>query len=195
MSGRRRPRPLRRTHRLPRAGDLQHTQIIEAVADDLQADQLRELERQRAWARQATRALNDYRADEVEDEEEPSARPGAVPGAVASGAVRPLRAIPGGAAESEVVEREDMDDDLDDEESAEGAAGSEDGASSDDDDDEALADVVRMRAGTETERDEGPVLRVRGGESILPTLRGSAWPKVTACWSNPRLARARPQCD
>ena len=157
-----------------RPGDIADRGPIErgpAPFPEPRARELRELERQRAWARQATRALNDYRADEVEDEEEPSARPGAVPGAVASGAVRPLRAIPGGAAESEVVEREDMDDDLDDEESAEGAAGSEDGASSDDDDDEALADVVRMRAGTETERDEGPVLRVRGGESILPTLR------------------------
>ncbi len=32
------------------------------------ARELRELERQRAWSQQATRALNDYRAEEVDDE-------------------------------------------------------------------------------------------------------------------------------
>jgi stage III sporulation protein SpoIIIAA len=156
-----------------RAGDIADRGPIErapAPFPEPRARELRELERQRAWARQATRALNDYRADEVEDEEEPGARANAVPGVVAGVAGQPLRALPGRASKSDEVEREDLDDDLDeDEEAAENAVGSEDDALSEDD--EALADVVRMRAGNETDGDSGPVLRVRGGESILPTLR------------------------
>jgi hypothetical protein len=147
-----------------RPGDIADRGPIErgpAPFPEPRARELRELERQRAWARQATRALNDYRADAVEDDEEPAGRPGAV---------QPLRALPEHHSETDEVEREDLDDELDEDEEAAGhAPGAEDDALSEDD--EALADVVRMRAGTETEGDLGPVLRVRGGESILPTLR------------------------
>ena len=115
-----------------------------APVPEPRARELRELERQRSWARQATRALNDYRADEIEDEEPgvaQAARP-AVPPAPAAAPV-----------EADEIEREDLDD-----------------ASSEDD--EALADVVRMRAGADAEADDGsPVLRVREAETILPTLR------------------------
>ena len=147
-----------------RPGDIADRGPIErgpAPFPEPRARELRELERQRAWARQATRALNDYRADAVEDDEEPAGRPGAV---------QPLRALPEHHSETDEVEREDLDDELDEDEEAAGdAPGPEDDALSEDD--EALADVVRMRAGTETEGDSGSVLRVRGGESILPTLR------------------------
>jgi hypothetical protein len=106
------------------------------------ARELRELERQRAWAQQATRALNDYRAEGVEEEEE-------TPGAV--------------SPETPAEEREDLADEL-----------AEDDASSEDD--EAVADIVRLRAGgaasDEASDEEGrPVLRVRDSDTILPTLR------------------------
>ncbi len=56
------------------------------------ARELRELERQRSWAQQATRALNEYRAEGVDEEEEET------PGAAAS--------------ESAAEEREDLADEL-----------------------------------------------------------------------------------
>jgi hypothetical protein len=93
------------------------------------AREARELERQRSWREQATRALNTYRADEVseDDEEDRPAQAGAPPIAKALEA-----------------------------------------------DDEALADRVRERAADESLEDEDggrPVLRVRDGATILPTLR------------------------
>jgi hypothetical protein len=115
-----------------------------APVPEPRARELRELERQRSWARQATRALNDYRADEIEDE-----KPGAAPAEAAAGA----------PPEADELEREDLEDD----ESADADLG---------EDDEALADVVRLRAGADAEADDGsPVLRVREAETILPTLR------------------------
>jgi len=91
--------------------------------------ELRELERQRSWRDQATRALNTYRAEEVgdEDEEELTAEAGIAP---------------------TVAEL--------------------------DEDDEAVADRVRERDGDEAFDDEDggrPVLRVRDGATVLPTLR------------------------
>ena len=122
------------------------------------ARELRELERQRSWARQATRALNDYRADEIEEDEGPG---GVVAGrpAVAPATGGPLRAASGAPGATEELEREDLED----EESADADFG---------EDDEALADVIRSRAGSEAEAEDGrPVLRVREAETILPTLR------------------------
>jgi stage III sporulation protein SpoIIIAA len=110
------------------------------------ARELRELERQRSWAQQATRALNDYRADEVDDEDGDEG-----PSAVRPSAVLPARRTDTAAADSAAdVEREDIEDELDD--------------------DEALADVVRMRAAS-GDGGEGPALRMREMPSILPTLR------------------------
>jgi hypothetical protein len=62
-------------------------------------------------------------------------------------------ALSGSAGDGE-VEREDIDDDLEE-------------------DDEALADVVRLRGMTaNSEREDGgPAIRVREGDTILPTLR------------------------
>ena len=96
---------------------------------------LRELERQRSWREQATRAMNTYRAEEVGDEDEESAAP------------------VGAGAEASAID----------------AAFDED-----DEDDEALADRVREREGDEAFDDEDggrPVLRVRDGATVLPTLR------------------------
>jgi stage III sporulation protein SpoIIIAA len=110
------------------------------------ARELRELERQRSWAQQATRALNDYRADEVGEEPPAEVETGR------TGAVRqPFE--PDGHDTGE--EREDLQD----EEPVE--------------DDEAVADLVRNGAanGASQEDDGSPVLRVREGGSILPTLR------------------------
>jgi hypothetical protein len=122
------------------------------TAPEPRARELRELERQRSWAHGATRALNDYRAAEVEEEDEsehPPAGPKGLP-------LRPAgrgEALPGSAADGE-VEREDIDDDLEE-------------------DDEALADVVRLRGMTANSEPEdgGPAIRVREGDTILPTLR------------------------
>jgi hypothetical protein len=108
---------------------------------------LRELERQRSWAQGATRALNDYRAGEVEEEDHE------LP-------VRPSRT---GAAPAPVPEPDR--EEIDDEASPFGDVG-EDEASSEDD--EALADVVRLRAASDG---DSPGLHVREVESILPTLR------------------------
>ena len=109
------------------------------------ARDLRELERQAAWAKQATRALNAYRADAVE-EEEPSQTALAVD-------------------DDEPEDDEDLAAEIELEEA---------------EDDESVADVFRMRVegeesdeaeDSELDADGGPVLRIRDGESILPTLR------------------------
>ena len=123
-----------------------------APVPEPRARELRELERQRSWAQGATRALNAYRADEVQEEGEPEQSPAGPNGTLVAPSGRGVAA---GASAAEVdVEREDIEDDLEE-------------------DDEALADVVRLRAATEgAERDDGlPVLRVRDGNAILPTLR------------------------
>jgi hypothetical protein len=125
-----------------RAGEIADRGPIErgvAPVPEPRARELRELERQRAWAQQATRALNDYRAEGVEEEEEE-----------ATTSVSP---------ETSAEEREDLADEL-----------AEDDAASEDD--EAVADIVRLRAGSEASDEEGgPVLRVRDSDTILPTLR------------------------
>ena len=123
------------------------------------AREVRELERQRAWAQQATRALNDYRADAVEDEDDsptplrgPNAR--RVLGESRADEEARLRAaVPGEAFDGDAdgLDREDLDDGLGE-------------------DDEALADIVRMRAAPEA-ADGGAALRMREVPSILPTLR------------------------
>jgi stage III sporulation protein SpoIIIAA len=103
-----------------RAGEIADRGPIERGAvpvPEPRARELRELERQRSWAQQATRALNEYRAEGVDEEEEET------PGAVAS--------------KSAAEEREDLADELaeDDEavadavrlRAANGAADGEDG--------------------------------------------------------------------
>jgi stage III sporulation protein SpoIIIAA len=125
-----------------RAGEIADRGPIERGAPPVpepRPRELRELERQRSWREQATRALNSYRAEEVneDDEAELTAQAGAPPIA------------------------EDLDAD-----------------------DEALADRVREQAGDEASDDEAsddeasddedggrPVLRVRDGATVLPTLR------------------------
>jgi hypothetical protein len=121
------------------------------------AREARELERQRSWAQQATRALNDYRAEGVDEEDELLAVLG-TPSGTAPGAARVagsprLPAGPEAWPEAD-LDREDLRDELGE-------------------DDEAMADVVRARAGREASNDEdgGPVLRVSDARSILPTLR------------------------
>ncbi len=117
------------------------------------AREVRELERQRSWAQQATRALNDYRAEGVDEEDEPLAASGTSPGATR---VADSPRVPAGSeAGSEAdLDREDLRDELGE-------------------DDEAVADVVRARAGREAADDEdvGPVVRISDAGSILPTLR------------------------
>jgi len=111
---------------------------------------MRELERQRAWAQQATRALNDYRADEVEEEEDEEPAATTVRGAVAA---RPALGARAGAAEAGEVEREDIDDEIGE-------------------DDEALADLARMRAAPEGGAQDGSAsARIRETHQLLPTLR------------------------
>jgi stage III sporulation protein SpoIIIAA len=79
------------------------------------ARELRELERQRAWAMQATRALNDYRADGVEDAAEDDEEPneGLNAGPVTG---RAIRSAPTGAPGI-------VDDEADDEADYEGEDG------------------------------------------------------------------------
>jgi stage III sporulation protein SpoIIIAA len=109
------------------------------------AREMRELERQRSWAKQATRALNDYRAEGVDEEDEEFAAEGL---ALMSGAA----GSPGRAGAPET-----------DDASPYGDVG---------EDDEALADVVRLRSAGASDDDDGrPVLRVNDGGTILPTLR------------------------
>ncbi len=140
-----------------------------APVPEPRARELRELERQRSWTRQATRALNDYRADEVDDEDEAVPLPRVGPNGASRLSAMGGRAAGGSAADAATrtgeVEREDIDDQLEGDEAL-----SEDEASSEDD--EALADVVRLRAAAEGgDGEDGPVLRVRDGATILPTLR------------------------
>jgi hypothetical protein len=111
------------------------------------ARELRELERQRSWAQQATRAMNDYRAEEVDDVDEDEE-----PAVLRPSAVLPGRRTDAADADNAAdVEREDIEDELDE-------------------DDEALADVVRMRAAP-ADGEDGAALRMREMPSILPTLR------------------------
>jgi stage III sporulation protein SpoIIIAA len=165
--------PTRGSEASRQAGDAAGPFRIDEIADrgpiergsaplpEPRARELRELERQRSWAKQATRALNDYRAEEVDDasadeaEAESASRTNVAqlrPASQARAAGLPL--------EDSDVEREDIDDDL----------GLDDASSRDD---EALADVVRIRASTDgTDADDGsPALRMRAVETILPTLR------------------------
>ena len=107
------------------------------------AREVRELERQRAWAMQATRALNDYRADGVEeapdaDEDEDS------PGGMSElAALRRRIVAPLGGADGDLRSAADSERE------------SEDGP----DDTEDLDDVA------------GAPLKMRAADSILPTLR------------------------
>jgi hypothetical protein len=120
------------------------------------AREVRELERQRSWTKQATRALNDYRADGVDEDEEAS-------GADAPFADAPLAPrIVGSAVPSREHETEFDREDLQDDASPYGDVG---------EDDEALADIVRLRGAASDDDDGGPVLRVNDGGTILPTLR------------------------
>ena len=127
------------------------------------ARELRELERQRAWSQQATRALNDYRAEGVEDDEPDEAVP-------ASLATQPLG-----------YDRDEEDEAV---EAVDREAGEE--SEADVSDDEAVADIVRFRAageqaerasdssqdsGEAEERTGNSVLRIRDEGTILPTLR------------------------
>jgi stage III sporulation protein SpoIIIAA len=134
-----------------RAGDVADRGPIErgpAPVPEPRARELRELERQRSWAQQATRALNDYRADEVGEEDEPEE----APSRLGASMVMPATRRSGGDAEAAVdLDREDIEDELDE-------------------DDEALADVVRMRAAPGAD-DAGSALHIRDVPSLLPTLR------------------------
>jgi stage III sporulation protein SpoIIIAA len=155
-----------------RAGEVADRGPIErgpAPVPEPRARELRELERQKSWTQQATRALNAYRADEVDEEDEEEAREEATSRPNLS-TVMPLArgAAAGAPAGAPGVEREDIADEaspygdvVDDASSADDEASSAD--------DEALADVVRLRAAPAG--DGGPVLRVRESETILPTLR------------------------
>jgi len=115
-----------------RAGDIADRGPIERGAPPVpepRPRELRELERQRSWREQATRALNTYRAGEVTEEDEEEVTAQAAP--------------------------QSIDEDLDA-------------------DDEAIADRVRGQAGDDGFDDEDggrPVLRVRDGATVLPTLR------------------------
>jgi stage III sporulation protein SpoIIIAA len=115
-----------------------------ALAPEPRARDLRELERQRSWAVQANRALNEYRAEGVEEEAAP-AREGSPKAVAAGGAPKAGAAAPKTAAATARAWVED---------------------------DEAIADEVRERAAEEAEDEGGgPVLRVRDDGAILPTLR------------------------
>jgi stage III sporulation protein SpoIIIAA len=105
------------------------------------AREQRELERQRSWAQQATRALNEFRADGVDDGAEIEAGGNGQWLAPVRPAVLPPEAD---------ADREDLDGDRDE-------------------DDEASADLDRGEGGPE--EDGSPILRVRDSGSILPTLR------------------------
>jgi hypothetical protein len=141
-----------------KAGEIADRGPIERGAVPLpepRARELRELERLRSWSQQATRALNDYRAEGVEEEEETSETPSSRPALIQGGKPVPTRV--GGDEEQE--DREDLEDELGGDELGE--------------DDEALADIVRSRAGAAASgsEDGAPILRIRESGSILPTLR------------------------
>jgi hypothetical protein len=149
-----------------KSGELADRGPIERGAVPLpepRAREMRELERQRSWSKQATRALNDYRAEGVDEEDEELGADG--PALAPRGAGSPAAA---GAPEAG-IDREDLDqaspygDVGEDEASPYGDVG---------EDDEALADVVRLRSAGASDDDDGrPVLRVNDGGIILPTLR------------------------
>jgi stage III sporulation protein SpoIIIAA len=119
------------------------------------AREMRELERQRSWAKQATRALNDYRADGVDEEEDASD-------------ASPVLRVAGAGTPSIGSDTEIDREDLQDEASPYLDAGEDDASV---EDDEALADVVRLRGAASDDDDGRPVLRVNDGGTILPTLR------------------------
>ncbi len=108
-----------------------------ATAPEPRARDLRELERQRAWSQQATRALNDYRAEGVEEESEEPATASATP--------RPLGYDGDQAEEDEELEEDDRE-----------AADEAESDLLDAEDDEALADIVRLRAAGEQARAASP---------------------------------------
>jgi stage III sporulation protein SpoIIIAA len=141
-----------------RAGEFADRGPVErgtAPVPEPRARDLRELERQRSWAVQATRALNDYRAEGVEEEEGPET---AVGTAASSVQEAPDRSTDGGPSSAEATEEPEEREDLEDEIG---------------EDDEAVADAVRVRAGREAAdgHDGQPVLRVPDDNTILPTLR------------------------
>jgi stage III sporulation protein SpoIIIAA len=105
------------------------------------AREMRELERQRSWTQQATRALNDYRADGV-DQDDPA------------GAARRASVSPTVLPPETDEDREDMFDEL-----------------GEDDESLADVVRARAGAEASDEEDGSPVLRVRDSGSILPTLR------------------------
>ena len=105
------------------------------------AREMRELERQRSWTQQATRALNDYRADGVDEDD-------------AAGAARRASASPTVLPPETDEDREDMFDEL-----------------GEDDESLADVVRARAGAEASDEEDGSPVLRVRDSGSILPTLR------------------------
>jgi stage III sporulation protein SpoIIIAA len=109
-----------------------------APVPEPRARDLREIERLRSWSIQATRAMNDYRAEEVDEEPAP-------PAAARAGSHPVADAVPD-------LEREDIEDELGE-------------------DDEALADVIRMRAGAEMDAEGRAALHVHESQSMLPTLR------------------------
>jgi stage III sporulation protein SpoIIIAA len=128
------------------SGEIADRGPIERPATPLpepRARELRELERQRAWATQATRALNDYRADGVDEasaeaEDGPSARLNEELAARA-----PRAAVVGVSAD-----------------------GGEEDEGEDEGDGESSADAESLAAANDL-----PVLRIRESDSILPTLR------------------------
>ncbi len=165
-----------------RAGEIADRGPVErgpAPVPEPRARELRELERQRAWAQQATRAFNDYRAEGVEEEDEVAAAPEpseSVPAAggtagVGSGArVTEFHSV----APSRSKRIGNQDDEAAEDVEREGFRGRDDfdGDDASAEDDEAVADIVRLRAADRSEaQGEGPALRVREMETILPTLR------------------------
>jgi stage III sporulation protein SpoIIIAA len=150
-----------------RAGEIADRGPVERgtpPAPEPRARELRELERQRSWAQQATRALNDYRAEGVEEENDDETEVGSIPAGRA--AVAPP--LPGGAWAAV----ENLDEAIPDEPEAAVEADPLAGDEGADEDDEAVADEVRLRAARDAEDEGGrPVLRVRDDDTILPTLR------------------------
>jgi hypothetical protein len=109
------------------------------------ARDLRELERQRSWREQATRALNIYRAAEVDDEAEAEPTQVAVQRGAPSGPRPPS------------AEALEADDDADDEALADKVR--------------ERADDEALDEGVEDEDGDRPIMRVRDTATILPTLR------------------------
>jgi stage III sporulation protein SpoIIIAA len=127
-----------------------------APVPEPRARDLRELERLRSWSLQATRAMNEYRADEVEDQQPPAPARSARPAPAAASPAASIARSDGADAATDEVEREDIEDELGE-------------------DDEALADVIRLRPGELGPNDASTGLRMRESQtplpSLLPTLR------------------------